>query len=81
MGASNNSNIIAFRAEEGLRNAIEKAATFHGTNMSLLIKSWITDRLVAEGFAVFEAGADTKGSDTQGKGQPEVETGTNEAAA
>jgi hypothetical protein len=48
------SNIIAFRAEDGLRAAIEKAATFHGTNMSLLLKSWIVDRLVAEGFAVIE---------------------------
>lgn len=48
------SNIIAFRAEEGFRNAVEKAATFHGTNRSLLLKSWIVDRLVAEGFAVIE---------------------------
>jgi hypothetical protein len=49
---------VAFRAESSLRDAIEKAALFHGTNMSLLLKSWIIERLVAEGFATVEGQTD-----------------------
>lgn len=64
MAAKN--NIVAFRAEDGLREAIKRAARFHNVNSSLLIKSWIVDRLIAEGFAAVEG--QTDGMDKTGDG-------------
>jgi hypothetical protein len=55
-------DIIAFRADERFRSALDKAAMVHGTDRSVLMRSWLEARMVAEGF-LQEDGDDQTGNE------------------
>ena len=56
---------IGFRAPSDIKTALAKAARFHGTDQSTLIRAWLADRLGAEGFGDFREGEDDHGSTDQ----------------
>ena len=62
-------SFIGFRAPPDIKTALAKAARFHGTDQSTLIRAWLADRLGAEGFGDFGEGEDDHdGTDQTGDG-------------